>query len=190
MHEGRDYVFTYFPFTVFVSKRRPPGTNITNENFDYDTPHVTFIIQMFDYNLDLKISYKRDGQRYGLCADSLDGLYFEDCEIERTTWIYDNYRRYIIHTESIKCLTAAYRNSLHLRPRELEPQSVAKVWKFQFEKKDETFKRMYQNMTVEDLEFVQEELQSRPAESVTEVEDLFNLGSFIQNKKGKKIKRI
>ncbi len=42
------------------------------------------------------------------------------------------------------------------------------------------FHRLYPNMTIEEWEFVQEELQSRPAEIVMEVEDLFNWGSFMQ----------
>jgi hypothetical protein len=40
-------------------------------------------------------------------------------------------------------------------------------------------------MTIEEWEFVQEELQSRPTESVTEVEDLFNLESFMHKTKRK-----
>jgi hypothetical protein len=75
--------------------------------------------------------------------------------------------------------------TVELLPCEMEPHSIKQMWKFEFRNKDRMFQRLYPNITIEEWEFVQEELQSRPAESVTEVEEMFNWGSFMQKTKRK-----
>ncbi|EFX66897.1 hypothetical protein DAPPUDRAFT_115919 [Daphnia pulex] len=114
-------------------------------------------------------------------------LLFKDCSISRSTWIYDAYRMYFMEAETRSCLTAV-KDKVELLPCEMEPHSVKQMWKFDFKNMDETFQRTYPNITIEEWEFVQEELQSRPAESDTEVEDLFNWGSFIQRTQRKEKK--
>ena len=144
--------------------------------------------QTFNYNLDLTISYKLNNKRYCLTTKDSISLYFEDCELIKTAWIYDNYRKYFIHLESLKCLSRDFDYQIILDTCAIQYHFTERMWQFEYEKKDETFRRVYPDITVEDLKFVQEELQSRPAESITEVEDLFNWGSFIQKTKKKENK--
>jgi hypothetical protein len=94
---------------------------------------------------------------------------------------------YFMEAEKKGCLTAL-NDKVELLPCEMEPHSIRQMWKFEFKNMDGTFRRAYPNITIEELEFVQEELQSRPAESVTEVEDLFNGRSFIPKTKRKENK--
>jgi hypothetical protein len=112
---------------------------------------------------------------------------FVDCEGSNSTWIYDDYRMYLMHTGTKKCLTMVDK-TVELLPCEMNPHSIKQMWKFEFRNEDKLFQRLYPNITMEEWEFVQEELQSRPTESVTEVEDLFNWGSFIQKTKRKENK--
>ena len=133
---------------------------------------------MFDYNMGLTIGYRRNGRRYCLSADISSYPFFEDCEIRKTAWIYDSYRRYIVHPES--CLTALHRKAVYQERCQLEPQSATQIWKFEFENKDDpTFKRVYPNITIEDWEFAQEELRSAPAESTSDKDNVFNWGNLI-----------
>ncbi|EFX64632.1 hypothetical protein DAPPUDRAFT_118008 [Daphnia pulex] len=143
--------------------------------------------QEFEYSSDQSISFASRGTRYCLTVNKPDHLLFKDCSISSSTWIYDAYRMYFMEAETRSCLTAV-KDKVELLPCEMEPHLVKQMWKFDFKNMDETFQRTYPNITIEEWEFVQEELQSRPAESDTEVEDLLNWGSFIQKTKRKQNK--
>jgi hypothetical protein len=138
--------------------------------------------QQFDHSSDQSISFTFNETRFCLTVNKPDYLLFKDCSISKSTWIYDAYRMYFMEAETKNCLTVVT-DKVELLPCEMEPHSIKQMWRFEFRNRDQLFHSIYHNMTIDEWEFVQEELQSRPTESVTEVEDLFNWGSFIQKTK-------
>ncbi|EFX61473.1 hypothetical protein DAPPUDRAFT_121776 [Daphnia pulex] len=183
--ENKDYVVTTSAVEnpLFLMPRVPP--------FDASRWHELGIWpdtqQQFDYSPDQSISFVFNKTRYYLTVNKPDYLLFKDCSKSFSTWIYDAYRMYFMEAETKGCLTAV-KDKVDLLPCEMEPHSIRQMWKFEFKNLDETFSRTYPNITIEEWEFVQEELQSRPAESDTEIEDLFNWGSFMQKTKRKENK--
>ncbi len=93
------------------------------------------------------------------CLDVKDPyhLQFRDCRMTNSTWIYDEYRMYIMHTGMKRCLTVV-NDTVELLLCEIEPHSIKQMWKFAFRNKDEMFQRVYPNITIEEWKFVQEEL--------------------------------
>ncbi len=135
--------------------------------------------QQFNHSLDQSINFVSNGIRYCLTLKKPDHLLFKDCLISISTWINDAYRMYFMEAETKGCLTAV-KDKMELLPCGLEPHSVKQMWKFDFKNTDETFRRANSNFTIEDWEFVQEELRSSPAISTTDVEILFNWGNLLQ----------
>jgi hypothetical protein len=183
--ENKDYVVTTSAVEnpLFLMPRVPP--------FDASKWHELGIWpdtqQQFDYSPDQSISFVFNKTRYCLTVNKPDYLLFKDCSKSFSTWIYDAYRMYFMEAETKGCLTAV-KDKVELLPCEMEPHSIRQMWKFEFKNLDETFRLTYPNITIEEWEFVQEELQIRPPESDTEIEDLFNWGSFIQKTKRKENK--
>ncbi|EFX64450.1 hypothetical protein DAPPUDRAFT_118161 [Daphnia pulex] len=162
--ENKEYVVTTSEVEnpLFLMPRVPPF----NESIWHELGIWPGTQQEFDYSSDQSISFVSRRIRYCLTVNKPDHLLFEDCSISSSTWIYDAYRMYFMEAETRSCLTAV-KDKAELLPCEMEPHSVKQMWKFDFKNTDETFRRAYPNITIEEWEFVQEELQSRPAESDT-----------------------
>ena len=165
---------------LFLMPRVPPF----NETVWHELGIWPDTQQQFTHSADQSISFTKNGNRYCLSVNKPNHLLFKDCSISDSSWIYDSYRMYIMDANTRGCLTAV-KDKVDLLPCEMEPHSIKQMWKFDNRNTDATFNRAYPNVTIEEWEFVQEELKSRPAESVTGMDELFNWGNLIQKTKKK-----
>ncbi|EFX62651.1 hypothetical protein DAPPUDRAFT_336651 [Daphnia pulex] len=105
--------------------------------------------------------------------------------IPHSTWIYDDYRMYMMETQSKGCLTAV-KDQVSLEPCEMEPHSIKQMWRFDQRNTDYNLRQAYPNITIEEWEFVHEEFRSSPAENLLNIDHIFNWGQLMnKNKNGK-----
>ncbi len=123
--------------------------------------------------------------RYCLDVKDLYHLQFRDCISTNSTWIYDEYRMYIVHTGTKRCLTVV-NDTVQLLLCEMEPHSIKQMWKLDFRNKDKMFQIVYPNITIEEWNFVQEELKIAPTERVTDLE-VYSIGEVSYKRQEKQI---
>ena len=86
-----------------------------------------------------------------------------------------------METNTKQCLSV-HENKVTLDPCAMEPHLVQQMWTFEHSNTNPEFKRAYPNTTIEDWEFVEQELSGRPESNMLLADNFFRWGQ-IQNKK-------